>query len=96
MRAALTLCCLLAMAAGADDAALSQGALLARGCGGCHAASNQTIPSLQGWDAERLITTLMAYKHDELQGTLMNRLAKGYSEAQLRAIATYLEKTGGQ
>lgn len=70
----------------------SRSAVLARGCSGCHSDANQAIPSLAGWRAERIADTLRAYKDDTLEGTLMNRIARGYSDTEIVAIADYLAK----
>ncbi len=69
---------------------LSEGALLARACSGCHSASSQKFPSLEAWSAPALADALLAYRGDHIRGTLMNRIAKGYSERDIHAIAEYL------
>lgn len=71
--------------AGADDVAV-----LAEACFGCHASEGgDAIPAIAGRDEDTLASLLLAYRADSRQGTIMNRLAKGYTEDELRALAAY-------
>ncbi len=70
---------------------LSEAEALARTCTGCHGGDNQTIPAFEYSDVQ-MFETLMAFKRDERVGTVMNRLAKGYSSQQLKLIAEQLGK----
>ncbi len=72
-----------------------RGALLAATCAGCHRdepSDPRGIPSLSGLSAAEIAGKLSAYRSGELQGTLMNRLARGYSEAEIRLLAVALGK----
>ncbi|MEM6709886.1 MAG: hypothetical protein AAF648_13990 [Pseudomonadota bacterium] len=69
---------------------------LAKPCLGCHSlnersptgnASTPSMPSLSGWTAQELLTRLLAYRRGTADATLMNRLSRGYSEAELARIA---------
>ncbi len=67
--------------------------VLADACAACHGTdgkSPSTIPSIQGKSADYMRQRLMAFKSGEREGTVMNRIAKGYSDAEIAAIATYL------
>jgi cytochrome c553 len=44
---------------------------------------------LAGVSAERLTTLLAAYKSGAQTGTIMQQIAKGYTDEQLRLIAAY-------
>jgi len=72
----------------ADDA----DQMLAASCTGCHvsAAATGGIPSLVAQSPLQLEAQLLAYKHGTRQGTLMNRIARGYSDDELRRIAGVL------
>ncbi len=63
---------------------------LAMTCSGCHSASNRHIPLLGDSDPDRIYELLIAFREDRRVGTVMNRLAKGYSEADLRLISEQL------
>jgi sulfide dehydrogenase cytochrome subunit len=74
------------------DTAL-EAAVLAAPCSGCHRAApadDDGIPSLTGLTADEIGARLLAYKRGEKQGTLMNRLARGYSDAQIAMLADAL------
>jgi sulfide dehydrogenase cytochrome subunit len=69
------------------------GAVLAASCAGCHRDTPVEpggIPSLRGMTADEIAEKLGAYRSGELQGTLMNRLARGYSEREIRILAAAL------
>ena len=70
-------------------------ASLAAACSGCHAGPAKGIVSLKGMDAETMSAALMAYKADAKGGTVMHRLARGYSDEEVKAIAAYLAAEGG-
>ncbi len=80
----------------AEDSAVdsaARGELLAATCAGCHrdeSSGPRGIPSLRGLSASEIAGKLSAYRSGELQGTLMNRLARGYSEAEIRLLADAL------
>jgi len=64
--------------------------ILAASCNGCHvsAATAGGIPSLDDKSSTQLEALLLAYKHGTQQGTLMDRIARGYSDDELRRIAS--------
>lgn len=66
--------------------------ILAASCNGCHVspAAAGGIPSLEGTSSTQLETLLLAYKHGTQPGTLMDRIARGYSDDELRRIAGVL------
>ena len=74
-------------------ATVNDGDVLAAPCAGCHreeAAGSGAIPSLRGLSADEIADKLHAYRDGELEGTVMNRLARGYSEAEIRRLADTL------
>ncbi len=81
---------ILPLAAQADRASPS---ILADSCAACHGTdgkSPSTIPSIRGKSADYMLQRLVAFKTGARQGTVMNRIAKGYSDAELAAIASHL------
>jgi sulfide dehydrogenase cytochrome subunit len=62
-------------------------------CAGCHGPMGQSVgpasPNLAGISEGYFIDTMVAFREDERKGTIMNRIAKGYSEAQIESMATY-------
>jgi len=74
----------------ANDPALAHGAVLASVCSGCHAPGGSAIPSLDGYTTERLKTLITAYR--SAGDTVMHRLARGYTDAEIESIAVHLGK----
>ncbi len=76
-------------------AAVSRGALLAASCSSCHSARadlDTGIVRLSELTVAELRATLVEFRTDRRAGTLMNRIAKGYTEAEIEAIASYFGK----
>jgi cytochrome subunit of sulfide dehydrogenase len=76
-------------------APISDTELAVQGCNVCHGNASYvspTMPPIRGADPSVLYTALIELKTDKRQATIMNRIAKGYSDEQLRAIAEYLSK----
>ncbi len=77
---------------GTADAEL-EGRVLAASCGGCHRdgpARAEGIPGLDGLSADEIAAKLQAYRSGELPGTLMNRLAAGYTDDEIALLAATL------
>ncbi len=79
--------------------AMASGSLLAASCSGCHQAdtddeadngNTDNLPTLGGRSRQQLLDALLAYRDGSRKGTLMQRIARGYSAAELDAIAEYL------
>jgi cytochrome c553 len=64
----------------------------ASACAGCHgvARANAAIPSLRGRAAEDVATALREFREGRRPATLMDRLAKGFSDAESQAIAAWV------
>ncbi len=62
-------------------------------CYTCHGTDGESpgdIPSLKGETAEKIKEKLLAFRQDQNDPTIMNRIAKGYSEDEITRIADYL------
>lgn len=68
--------------------------VMATTCFGCHGSegksANKNGYSIAGKPAKVLEMDLKAYKEDKKKGTIMNRIAKGYSDEEITAIAQYI------
>ena len=65
---------------------------LAAACATCHGtngAGRDGMPALAGMPREQMSVTLKAFRDGQRPATIMNQLAKGYSDAQIEAIAGY-------
>ncbi|MEN8178289.1 MAG: c-type cytochrome [Pseudomonadota bacterium] len=85
---------LLASAAGA--AGVRTPSMLANTCAGCHgtdgASAGDIMPIIGGMEKEYLTTVLLEFKTGERDSTIMGRIAKGYSDNELKAISSHLAK----
>ena len=62
-------------------------------CYGCHGpegVSPGPIPSLKGLSEEHVVSQMMAFKNDQRPGTIMNRIAKGYTDEQIKALGKFV------
>jgi sulfide dehydrogenase cytochrome subunit len=83
---------LCACAANAQDA---RG--LAATCSGCHGGDGRArdgIRVLAGVPKDEIARAMRAYRAGERAGTLMPQLAKGYTDAEIDAIATWYASAG--
>ena len=66
--------------------------LAAQGCVGCHGVRGTgagAIPGIAGRPATEIAATMNAFRANERPGTIMGRIARGYTEADIAAIAAY-------
>lgn len=86
---------LLAVYAGTSPAASDDGAVevVAQSCAGCHGTDGRSpgaIPTLAGAPYDILAAKLAAFKAGEVpDATIMTRIAEGYSDNTLDALARY-------
>jgi cytochrome c553 len=66
----------------------------ASACSGCHPPSSSavtSVPALAGRDAQEIVTQMLAFRSGQREATVMGRIAKGYSEAEIEAIAAWYQ-----
>lgn len=66
---------------------------IALNCVICHhdgAENANDIPSLEGLTETQLRQSLLDFKYDKTPSTLMSRIAKGYSDDELAAVAAFI------
>jgi cytochrome subunit of sulfide dehydrogenase len=66
----------------------------ASACSGCHptsSAAEASVPALAGRDAQQIVTQMRAFRSGQRDATVMDRIAKGYSEAEIEAIANWYQ-----
>jgi cytochrome c553 len=85
---------MLAAPAAAQNAAALNTRALAATCANCHgtqgvAVPNANVPGLAGMPAGYLVEQLKSFKAGTRPATVMHQLAKGYSDAQIDAVAAY-------
>jgi cytochrome c553 len=61
-------------------------------CSGCHPAKrfvDTSVPRLAGRNAAELVTAMQAFKAGALPATIMNHIARGFSDDEIKAIADW-------
>jgi sulfide dehydrogenase cytochrome subunit len=63
----------------------------ASSCAGCHSAASgsNAMRALGGMPAAEITARMAAFKSGSAQATIMDRIAKGFTEEEIRAIATW-------
>ena len=78
-----------AMAA-AQDA--NQSRLLAANCANCHGTDGRSqggMPALTGLSKPYIVEQMRDFKSGKRAATIMHQLSKGYTDAEIDALATY-------
>ena len=81
------------LAAAADVSANANlGRDIAANCASCHGTdgrSRAAVPSLAGRDAAVIVQRMKEFRDGRRAATVMQQLAKGYTDAQIEAAAAY-------
>ena len=80
----------------ADAPELMSGAsarMLSETCAGCHgtdgASGGPAIPTIAGMNGEYFVELMQGYRGDEVYGTIMNRIAKAYTDEEIALMGTF-------
>jgi len=68
------------------------GEQLSNGCTACHGIEGRggsAIPALAGKPADDLVAQLHAFRDQKGDATIMNRIARGFTDDEIQALATY-------
>ncbi len=69
------------------------GQAMAFTCAGCHGTDGSSVgpsmPAIAGMDPEVFVDAMKAYRQDERNSSIMNRIAKAYSDEQFKAMAWF-------
>lgn len=67
--------------------------LLASTCAGCHGTNGSSVgpasPTIAGITPEYFVDTMTSYKNEERYSTIMGRIAKGYTDEEIKVMADY-------
>lgn len=70
--------------------------MLANPCAGCHGFQGSSVgpasPSIASLPAEYFIELMQEFKKGTRPNTIMSRIAKGYSDAEIKLLASYFAK----
>jgi cytochrome c553 len=64
----------------------------AAACSGCHPASTRVtspVPKLAGLDQAAIVRAMQDFRSGTRAATVMDRIAKGFTEAEVQAIAAW-------
>ena len=73
-------------------AASPEAPLAALSCSGCHPASSNVqtpVPRLEGRKAAEIIEQMQAFREGKRESTVMDRIAKGFSDPEIETIAAW-------
>ena len=92
LRAVALFALLLAVAPAASHAQQATAPAGAASCSGCHASANQAtaIPSLEGRAPADIVAAMQDFRAGRRPATLMDRIAKGFTDDELVAIAAHV------
>ncbi len=83
---------------GGSSASLAQSMTLpppgATTCSGCHAGRDSALPSLDSLRAPDIEAAMTAFRTGTREATVMDRIAKGFSDQETSAIAAWLAQSG--
>lgn len=70
--------------------------MLANSCAGCHGTNGSSVgpasPTIAGISVDYFIETMDAYKSGTRPSTIMTRIAKGYTEEEVKLMAKFFAK----
>ncbi|MBT8122797.1 MAG: hypothetical protein KJO10_09705 [Gammaproteobacteria bacterium] len=76
-----------------------RGRTIASACFGCHGAASESgsaiPPIIAGAPAKFIEGSLIAFREDRRPSTIMGRIAKGYTDEDIAAVAQYFSAMGG-
>ena len=78
--------------AGMTPAVAAEAPAGAASCSGCHAEKpnvDTPVPRLAGQDASAMVAAMQAYRSGQRPATVMDRIAKGFSDDEIKAIAAW-------
>lgn len=80
----------------AAELAAMRGEMLAQSCFACHGprggSAAEGVPTIGGQNAAYLVTSMLRFKVPDRPASVMTRLANGYSDDEIRAIAAYISR----
>ena len=65
----------------------------ATSCSGCHpptASAETKVPPIRGRNPAEIVAAMEAFRSGERPSTVMGRIAKGFSDDEIRAVAAWL------
>jgi sulfide dehydrogenase cytochrome subunit len=73
----------------AQSAPAPQIALSCAGCHGVSGAGEGSVPRIAGYDRQAFVETWSAFRANARPATIMNRIARAYTDAEVAQLAAY-------
>ena len=92
IRFSLTAAALSAGLIAASASAENHTPLIAQGCAGCHGQSGEgqgAIARIAGYDRDAFLKIWQEFRDNERPATIMNRIARGYTDEEVQTLADY-------
>ncbi len=90
-----SLLALATLSVNAETISVDRARNLAAGCTGCHnSGGSDELAPLTGRSREALVERMTQFKSGARPSTVMGQLAKGYTDAEIEAIAVYFAAQG--
>ncbi len=83
------------IAANPSRADMASGAVLTNTCYSCHGTDGKSageMPTIAGKSEKFITEKLLAFKAGKLNPTVMDRIAKGFSDQEIKAIARFFSR----
>jgi len=80
---------------GVASADMAPAEILASTCFACHGPNGVSVgpmPTLATKDGKYIASNLRAFRDGQKQGTIMDRITKGFSDAEIDSLASYFDK----
>jgi cytochrome c553 len=90
---------MLAVGADAVAADVNLGRDIAANCANCHGTDGRSrgiVPSLAGQDKAHIVQQMKDFRDGKRPSTIMQQLAKGYTDSQIEAAAAYFAAQRGK
>ena len=84
---------LIVLLAAAPAAAQTAAPAGAAACSGCHPRAGAATPAVQplaGRQPDEIVAAMQAFRTGKSEATVMDRIAKGFSDEETRAIAAWV------
>ncbi len=85
-----------AFALASTEPPIATGKMLGDTCASCHGTHGKSfdeyMPSLAGIERQQIIRAMHDYRADRRASVVMNRIAKGYNDREIEAIADYFSR----
>ena len=89
------LACVMSTSAAAQDVDANQARYIAANCANCHGTTGKSagaMPSLAGQSKVYLLEQMRAFRDGKRTATIMHQIAKGYTDAQIDAVAEHFSR----